>query len=327
MKNHKKKRTVPVWKIVLAVFMALAEIFLIFSIYVNSKLDLVNKVSSDSSDFDWSTLTNKDVMKDEDVSNILLIGQDQRSTDSNGNSDTMIIASINKKTNAITLVSLMRDMYVTIPGHGQAKINASYAEGGMELLDATIEQNFGVHIDGNVEVNFDGFMKALNVVGNIDVSLTQEEADFLNETMSRNLYDDSGKVWHLKAGVNSMTSEQALAYARDRYTGNADWDRTKRQRKVILAVYDKLKNEKLGAIMKAANSILPCLTTDMGNSELLGYAYLAASNKMTLDSDHHLPVDGDYSNEVINGQDVLAIDTAANAAAIQNWLYGSGSEE
>ena len=106
----------------------------------------------------------------------LLIGTDTRKDEANaGRSDTMIICSINKKTDTITLCSLMRDMYVPIPGNGSNRINAAYTFGGIALLDQTIEENFGVDIDANVVVDFDGFLSALEVIGNLDIELTQAD--------------------------------------------------------------------------------------------------------------------------------------------------------
>ena len=320
VEKPKKQHRYPLWKRILLVLIILAELFLIISIYLNSKLDLINHVANVDIIYD----ADRDVMSDSDVKNILLIGEDHRKWESakDGHSDTMIICSINKKTDTITLCSLMRDMYVPIPGNGSNRINAAYTFGGISLLDQTIEENFGVDIDANVVVDFDGFLSALEVIGNLDIDLTQAEASFLNETKSRDLLDDADQVWNLKEGTNSMTPEQALAYARDRYTGNADWARTERQRKVIFAAYDKLKGSSLGKVMKVANKVFPYITTDLSNSQLLGYIYTVASGGMELRTDFHLPVDGTFSGQMINGMDVLVPDCSVNAKYLQQYLYG-----
>ncbi|MFQ9799037.1 MAG: LCP family protein [Clostridia bacterium] len=97
--------------------------------------------------------------------NILLIGQDRREGEGRQRSDSMILATINKKSQSIYLTSFMRDMYVPIPGYSDNRINAAYAFGGMDLLDDTIETNFGIHIDGNVEVDFSGFKTLIDMMG------------------------------------------------------------------------------------------------------------------------------------------------------------------
>lgn len=134
----------------------------------------------------------------------------------------------------------MRDLYVPIPGYKDNRINAAYQFGGMELLDEVIEENLGVHIDGNVEVDFDGFMESLSVLGNLDIELNATEAKYLNAHSDLSETDENG--WTLKEGVNSMTPAQLLAYSRTRFIGNSDWERTERQRKVLMAAYEKAKN-------------------------------------------------------------------------------------
>ena len=164
-------------------------------------------------DITW-TGADVEVMKDSDIKNILLIGQDKRPNQKRRQrSDTMIICSINKRTGKITLVSLMRDMYIPIPGYDDNRINAAYAFGGMELLDQTIEKNFGIHIDGNVEVDFEGFVNSMSKVGDLEITLTQEEADHINKRLKRG---------SLKAGENTLDPEQVLMYARTRYVGNGE---------------------------------------------------------------------------------------------------------
>ena len=86
------------------------------------------------------------------IVNLLLIGSDQRGEES-ARSDTMLLVTYHRKTGDITLTSFLRDMYLPIPGHGSNRINAAYYEGGTELLDETLKENFGLHIDGNLEVD------------------------------------------------------------------------------------------------------------------------------------------------------------------------------
>ena len=184
-----------------------------------------NKVDAlDPDEVQWNN-ADIDVMQDKDVSNILLIGQDRREGQGRQRSDSMIICSINKKSKKIILSSVMRDLYVPIPGYSDNRINAAYQFGGMPLLDQVMEESLGIHIDGNIEVDFEGFISAMTEVGNLDIELYQAEADHLN----------NGNGWNLKEGVNSMTPEQVLAYSRIRYVGHSDWERTDRQRRVLTA--------------------------------------------------------------------------------------------
>ena len=264
-----------------------------------------------------------DVMRDKNVSNILLIGQDARKGEERARSDSMIICSINKKTKKITLVSLMRDMYVPIPGFSDNRINAAYAFGGMDLLDQVIQQDFGIHIDGNVEVDFEGFVKAMEVVGEIPIELNEEEAEFLNT--KKGWVAEAGvsnEGWNLKKGMNLLTPGQALAYSRIRYVGHADYERTERQRKVLTAAFEEVRDLDVFKAIELANKALPNFTTDINNRAILGYIYTVFANGMTMGETHRIPADGKYTGENINGMSVLLPDLAANSEELKTYLYG-----
>jgi len=285
----------------------------------------------DASDVDLDT-SGIEVMKDDDVKNILLIGQDQRSDEtSRARSDTMIICSINTETHKVILSSLMRDMYVAIPGYSANKINASYAFGGMELLDQTIEKNFGVPIDGNVEVNLDGFIEALSVVGNLNIELNEEEAEYINSHNYYGTADDQWQFdqdWTLHEGMNEMTPSQCLAYSRIRYVGNSDWERTQRQRTVIMTAFKKVMEEKnLGKIIALCNKIFPYLSTDMDNSELLSYIKTIVTENMTDIEDYRIPVDGSWDSQVIKGMSCLVPNLTYNSSMLKHYIYGTDVDE
>ena len=247
------------------------------------------------------------------VTNILLIGQDRRGTKGRGNSDSMIICSINEETRLITLVSLMRDMYVPFPGdYSDNRINAAYPYGGMPLLDQLIQEDFGVTIDGNIEVDFSGFVKVMNMIAPLEVELRSDEAWYLN----------LGTGWTLHEGLNALDGDQLLNYARTRYVGHADWERTERQRRVLTLAFEKLKTWTLPQLQELADAVLPCLTTDMSNRELLSLLSTVVSNRMTLGETHRLPVDGYYSSEVIREMSVLVPDLQENSRFLREYLYG-----
>lgn len=259
------------------------------------------------------------VIRDEDVINILLIGQDRREGQGRQRSDTMIICSLNKRDKKITLSSVMRDLYVPIPGYSDNRINAAYQFGGMPLLDQVMEECLGIHIDGNVEVDFDGFINSLAVIGNLDIELYQEEADYLNQGNSE---------WNLQAGVNSLTPEQALAYARTRYVGHSDWERTDRQRRIVMAAFNKVKGEDLGTLLDLTDEILPNLTTDMTNMEILSLVYTIFINNMTEMESYRIPVEGTYTCETLSvGMEVLVPDLNKNSKCLQEYIYGENAQQ
>lgn len=109
-----------------------------------------------------------------------------------GRSDSMILLSVNKNTNQLTMISLMRDLYVQIPGYSDNKLNAAYAFGGFELLDETIATNFGIAVDYNVEVNFKGFKDIVDTIGGLDLELNETEAEYMN---SAEFVEDRVSSW------------------------------------------------------------------------------------------------------------------------------------
>lgn len=256
-----------------------------------------------------------------EVTNILLIGQDRREGESTKRSDSIILASINRSTKKITLTSIMRDTYVPIPGHKKNRINVAYEVGGMKLLDETIEQNLKVNIDYNAEVDFDGFIKAMTAVGNLDIELKDYEAKYLNINSSYGGVENY--AWHLKAGMNSLTPRQALAYSRIRYVGNSDWERTQRQRTVITTAFHKVKSSGPITMIRVASQVFPCLTTDMSKSNMIGMAMMVMVDHIDIGESLRVPFDGTYRPITLySGAQVLSADLDTNAIKLHAALYG-----
>lgn len=330
----KRKKKFPIWAILLIIVLIIVLLMGGVYAYVNHKLSKIMRVdispevvvdpsletfeteegltdTIDPEDIVWNN-ADIEVMKDKDVSNILLIGQDRREGQGRQRSDSMIICSLNKKTNKIILTSVMRDMYVPIPGYSDNRINAAYQFGGMELLDRVLEESLGVHIDANVEVDFEGFINCMAEIGNIDMQLNEEEAKYLN--------DANG--WNLQAGYNSLTPEQALAFSRVRYVGHSDWERTDRQRRVIISAFNNVKGLSIPELISLTDRIFPNVTTDMTNSEILGYVYTVVTNKMTTIDSNRLPAEGTYTCETLRkGMEVLVPDLKANAECLKEYIY------
>ena len=238
-----------------------------------------------------------------DQINVLLVGEDAREGEEGQRTDAMILCTINKKNGTVVLTSFMRDMYVDIPGYGGNRINAAYAYGGIDLLDQTIEENFGITIDGNALVDLSSFLESMTAVGDIDMNLTAEEAQYMNENPQAGTATDiSDEVWDLHEGMNSLTPAQALCYARMRYVGNSDWERTDRQRRLIMDCIDKVKHGHPISGIKMANGVAPCISTDLSKSGFLkmGWAFLKGGNMQS----YRLPVDGYYYDDYIDGMAV-----------------------
>lgn len=262
----------------------------------------------DAGDVDWGeeaeTIENSD-----DIINILLIGQDRREGQGRSRSDTIILVTVNKPAKTLTLTSFMRDLYVQIPGRNDNRINVPYVLGGMKLLDSTLQRNFGVNVDGNIEVDFFGFIDIVELMGGIEIELTEAEANYMNENFSWDVDDGSDKNWNLTAGVQKLTGSQALSYARMRKVGNSDYQRTERQRLVLSKLIEKAKSLSVAELNLLMQHALPMITTDMDNAQILSYAWelfpmLPELQVQTL----RIPVDGGYEPKIIDEMAVLVPD-------------------
>ena len=269
----------------------------------------------DPDDVEW--VEDSGLVHSEQVVNILLVGSDSRSSGDRGRSDSMILCSYNPKTKTMVMTSLLRDMYVQIPGYQDNRINASYAFGGLQLLNKTLEKNLGVKVDGNFVIEFEGFAKVIDLVGGVDITLTQAEANYMNKKAV-----DSKMRGQFKAGKTHLCGEDALFYARIRYI-DSDFGRTQRQRTVMMAVYNKCKNLSLSQLYSLMDDVLPLMTTDLTNSEIMSYAgeFLPVLSELKVES-LHIPVDGSYRNARIRNMAVLVPNLETNRRVLAEIISG-----
>ena len=245
-------------------------------------------------------------IESENVINILLVGQDRREGEGRRHSDSTILITINKSAKTLTMTSFMRDMWVYIPYNNSGfyeRINCAYMVGGFKTLNATLLHNFGVSADHNVEVDFEGFEAIINKIGGVEITLTADEAKYLNENGNWDVDDD--KSWTLKPGKNLLTGSQALAYSRIRAIGN-DQARTNRQRTVLTALINKAKSMGPMELYNLVYDLLPMITTDMTDKEIVGYITELAPmlSDLTIVS-QRIPADGCYSSVSLNDKGVI----------------------
>lgn len=267
---------------------------------------------------------------DAKVVNVLLIGEEAigENDQSRGRSDSMILVSMNTEQKTLKMVSFMRDCYVSIPGYRDNKLNASYNNGGGDLVMKTIEQNFGVRPDGYIRVNFEAFRRVINKIGGVEVTLTEDEARYLNSTN----YISKKKNRCVKAGTQTLNGDQALGYCRVRYktAGNGeadDFGRTYRQRVVIDAIFKKVKDMNAVEIASMVTEIFPFVKTSLNQKDILTYATAALSIGAQDVQSMRIPMDNAYSGGRMYCGAVLLLDFAANNKALQEFIYGTALGE
>ena len=227
----------------------------------------------------------------ENVYNILLIGSDRRDSSWYGNSDVMMLLSINSETKTLHLTSFMRDSYAIVGDSGGHKLNYAYALGGGPLLVETIEENYKIDIDAYASADFDSTADIIDLLGGVEITVSSGEARLINETArgSNNDYLPGAGTYHLNG-------DQAVAYGRIRKIGNADYQRTERQRTVMSKLFEQAKELSVMELASLADDILPLITHNMDQStvaSLLLDLPTFMSYELVLD---RIPYDGLYYN-------------------------------
>lgn len=266
-KGTKKRKGLKIFGIIVLILIIILAL-IVGSIfwYINSKLDKLQQVEINEEDLNVS------VQAEENLSNfrnIAIFGIDSREdTYSKGNrSDCIIIASINNQTKEVKLVSVYRDTYVNIEGHGLDKITHAYSYGEAPLAIKTLNENLDLNIKEFVAVNFDAVQEIIDNIGGISMQINKEEVKHIPGIT--------------KAGTYNLTGEQALAYARIRYATGGDYKRTERMRDVLTAVVEKVKTLDVSGLNKLVDTVLPRLYTNISASDIFSLFPSAAEFKIT----------------------------------------------
>lgn len=268
------------------------------------------------------------------VRNILLIGTDN-AKGGTARSDSIMIASVNKQTGRITIVSILRDTHLDVPGHRESKVNAAYSWGGANLLIQTIEQNFGIKIDDYATVDFQMFTALIDGLGGIDIEVTEKEANYIN---NRHKYGKEKKPETVPSGENvHLTGYQALWYSRIRKL-DSDFMRTKRQRKVISAIMTNVKDRINPAgvfeLIDTAKNVAPYIETTLSVNDFwsLMFGMVSCFTKNQGDTDkmlvsEKLPFDDTWRYTSEWDGSSISIDKEENKQMLYDLLYGETVQE
>ncbi len=322
-KSRKRRRRKRIMKRVLSCFLVVLAV-VSGSLAAKVRYDVTDAFStmerdkgSDLSD----VLDDSDLLSDDQILNILLIGSDKRGNwKQAGRSDSTMIATIDNKNKQLKLTSLMRDMYVDIPGHGKSKFNAAYSLGGVELLYQTIAENFNMKLDGYVLVDFEAFKVLINKVGGVDINLNQEEYEYLTTAYHRS------SVLDVVPGAQTMNGEQALAYTRIRQVGNNDFERTQRQRNVLTSLFQKAKGMSFTKLLGLAKTVLPYITTDLSDDEIFRIGRTILFMGTTNIHQMRIPVDNSYADMKVNKALVLDVDLEQNKQKLSEFVFNKVME-
>lgn len=258
------------------------------------------------------------------IKNILLIGVDGENLDRGNRSDTMIIMTIDQINKNIKLTSLGRDTYVYIKGHGTEKLTHSYAYGGPELLLDTIRENFGINISKYATVSFSSFIKIIDLIGGVEVEVTQNDVEILNELIKVcyeiDQRENKGNVELIEeAGRFNLNGYQALAFSRIRYQDSTD-ARNTRQRMVVKSALENIKNTGFNTYINSLNIILSGIKTNLSPTEIVVLGYKA----LRIGTDNMQTLEFPTFKEEIKLKDdgwVVIWDKEDNLEVLNNFIY------
>lgn len=286
----------------------------------NSKLDKL-----DPNDVEWNSAGG--IKKVEGVTNILFIAEEREEDEIRGRSDVILIVTVNTNDKTVKLTSILRDTYVQIPGYRDNRINSAYRTGDVPLLETALKENFGIQVDGYVKVDFDGFSELIDKLGGVEVTLTPEEADWLNE--GNHVRDKYSR--NLTAGTHRLNGAQALGYTRIRRIKTVDglaydFGRVWRQKLVLTNLFNDYKDQSLSKIVSIASKVLSLVTSDLSQSKIMSLAMTAFDLDVEKIQTLCVPIEGSYESRSIRGMDVLVPDLEENTSAINSFVYGTKFE-
>lgn len=307
------------WGAKKTIILSAALLLLVLSLiglYAYNQLNKISHFPIDKSDqaLGIQTEPERELQSQADLPlNIALFGIDQWNKDEAGRSDIIMIVSIDKKNNKIKLSSIMRDTYVNIPGRGMDKINHAYDFGGPQLALSTINSNFNMDIKDFASVDISSMEKIVDYLGGIDIYLLPEELPKIKGITT--------------AGLQHLNGKQAIAYARIRKIGNADYQRTQRQRDALTQIIDKVQAAGPQKLPELVSTMLPYVTTSYNKLDLLKIGSEVFTSNSAPVEQARFPLDSACYGATINGIYYLVADLNINTNALHDFIYNDIKRE
>ena len=234
-----------------------------------------------------------------------------------------MILGIDTKNNRLKLFSLMRDLYLDLPDGSGNKQNLNYtmAYGGPELILKTINYNFNLTVDKFIHVSLRTLPTIIDKLGGIELNITSDELNYINSYIT-NIDNENGTNTEkiTTAGLQTLNGTQAAAYCRIRYTEGRDFKRTERQRDVLAALFEKFKTASITDLATMMNDILPLVSTNLTNTEIMSIASKVLSMGVPTIEQSRFPLDG-KSEMIATDMLHLTTDIEETTKDIHKFLY------
>ncbi len=256
------------------------------------------------------------------VYHFLVLGMDDVAEGEEASSDLILFVSVNVNHGEVRLTTILRDLFVSMPGVGEDKLCLAYARGGIGLVYDTIEHNLGIRPDGYLLFSYDKFRSFVDQLGGVTISLTAKEADYLNKTNYISVPENRVMV----NGENHLNGDQALGYCRIRHVGTAqneynDIGRTARCQRLVMALYEQNRTRSMAELYGILTECFRMVTTDITGEECSNYLNLFLNMPESTFSLYRIPAEGSYTTSIIRGKAALVADLAQNRAMWQEFLF------
>lgn len=258
--------------------------------------------------------------------NILLLGTDARGSTKYLRTDTMIVLSVNTKTSEIKLASIMRDIWVQIPGYGGQKLNAACVYGGPELTIQIINEYFGLNIEKYALVNMQCLVEVVDALGGVELNVTPAESGAIRRLNASSVGAKDGSGNYISDAVPSgenvlLNGKQVLAYSRIRKS-DSDYARTNRQRNVLVAIARKMQSVSVLRLAGIVTTMLQYVETNLSFDEIMSIAGVCMKADLGNLSEFRIPADGTFDAGMYGNTWCIKPDFEANAKALHEFIYG-----
>lgn len=271
-KKQQQKRKLIIFGVEILCLLLLLGILYVWSLW--SKIDVQHDmndseagINTDLGDDTLSTL--------EGYTNIALFGLDNRGNGKydRGNSDVIMVASINNKTKEVRIVSVYRDTYLNVGNGKYNKANSAYARGGAQAAVQMLNTNLDLNIKEYMCVDWGAVTEAVDALGGVEVDITEQERKLINEwVVEVDYYVGTTSPKIKEAGLQTLNGAQATTYARLRKTAGNDFKRTSRQRIVLEAMLNKAKTANISTLLDICNAVFDDVSTSLSLDEIIGLA-------------------------------------------------------
>ncbi|AID43989.1 Cell envelope-associated transcriptional attenuator [Candidatus Arthromitus sp. SFB-mouse-NL] len=309
-------------------YLLIIIILFIGGFFTGKSLKLLSKIAPETQ-LDKSSIGLDDTIMDSEFLNnkiitLALFGLDRRSKDEIPRSDAIMLVTIDTSRKKIKLISVMRDLYVNIDDVGKDKLNHAYFYGGPSLSLKTLNDTFNINVEDYISVDFFSLPNIIDDLGGIELDIKKYEIDNLNQYIKENQYllNISGEHVIKEEGLQILSGIQALSYARIRTAGDGDFERTERQRKVIMAMIEKAQSISPLKLSKLLEKNIDAIETSLSLNKILSIGANLLLNKYTIEQ-VRIPFEGDYDDggKIINDIWYLTFDRNKTMEKLQNYIY------